>query len=157
MEKYFKNEDAEPYLEPCPLSMMEYFCENTTAKTFVIDVWYASKCTLEAVQDSKINLKWMNTKMVKKNVHLSMWILQRISVGRDIPRYQKQQFARVLLNSRSWKFGKIYRDASTPESLFNLQPSTLLKKRRRHIYTPVSPAKLFRNTFIMENILRTGF
>ena len=69
MEKYLKNEAAESYLEPCSLSMMEHFCENRTAKTFIIDVWHASKYTLEVVQDSKINLKWMNTKMVKKTVH----------------------------------------------------------------------------------------
>ena len=33
-------------------------------KSFIIDVWYGYKCTPEVVQDSKINLKWMNTKTV---------------------------------------------------------------------------------------------
>ena len=36
--KILKNEAAEPYLEPCQISMMERFCENTTAKSFIIDV-----------------------------------------------------------------------------------------------------------------------
>ena len=36
--KILKNETAEPYLEPCYISMMECFCENTTAKVFIIDV-----------------------------------------------------------------------------------------------------------------------
>ena len=49
--------------------MMERFCENTTAKSFIIDVWYGSKYTPEVVQDSKINLKWINTKMQEKTVH----------------------------------------------------------------------------------------
>ena len=64
-----KNEAAKPYLEPCQISMMERFCENTTAKSFIIDVSYCSKYTPEVVQDSKINLKWMNTKMLEKTVH----------------------------------------------------------------------------------------
>ena len=33
-----KNKAAEPYLEPCQISMMEQFCENTMAKSFIIDV-----------------------------------------------------------------------------------------------------------------------
>ena len=45
--------------------MVERLCENTMAKSFIIDVWYGSKYTSEVVQDSKINLKWMNTKMLK--------------------------------------------------------------------------------------------
>ena len=36
--KILKNEAAEPYLEPCQISMMKSFCENTTAKNFIIDV-----------------------------------------------------------------------------------------------------------------------
>ena len=56
--KILKNEAAEPYLEePCQISLVERFCENTTAKTFTIDVWYGSKYTPEIVQDSKINLE----------------------------------------------------------------------------------------------------
>ena len=36
--KILKSEAAEPYLEPYQISMMERFCENTTAKSFIIDV-----------------------------------------------------------------------------------------------------------------------
>ena len=36
--KIFKSEAEEPYLEPCQISIMEFFCENTTAKNFIIDV-----------------------------------------------------------------------------------------------------------------------
>ena len=36
--KILKNEAAEPHLEPGQISMMERFCENTTAKSFIIDV-----------------------------------------------------------------------------------------------------------------------
>ena len=68
--KILKDEAAEPYLETCQISMMERFCENTTAKSFIIDVWYGSKYTTEVVQDSKINLKWMNTKMQEKTTFL---------------------------------------------------------------------------------------
>ena len=49
--------------------MMERFLENTTAKSFIVDIWYSCKYTPEVVQDSKINLKWMNTKMLEKTVH----------------------------------------------------------------------------------------
>ena len=45
--KKFKNQAAEPYLEPCQTSMMERFCENLTGnsfevflqKHFIMDVW----------------------------------------------------------------------------------------------------------------------
>ena len=36
--KIFKNEAAEPYLEPCQISVMWRFCKNTTAKSFIIDI-----------------------------------------------------------------------------------------------------------------------
>ena len=67
--KILKKEAAEPYLEPCWISMMESFCKNATAKNFIIDVWYGCKHSPEIVQDSKINLKWMITKMLEKTVH----------------------------------------------------------------------------------------
>ena len=67
--KILKNEAAEPHLEPCQISIMGRFCKNATAKSFIIDVWYGCKYTTEVVQDSKINLKWMNTKMLEKTVH----------------------------------------------------------------------------------------
>ena len=76
--KILKNEAAEPYLEPCQISMMERFCENTTAKSFIIDVWYGCKYTPEVVQDSKINLKWMNTKILEKTVHFF-----NVDLGKD--------------------------------------------------------------------------
>ena len=41
--KILKSEAAEPHLEPCQISMMERFCENTTAKSSIVDVWYGSK------------------------------------------------------------------------------------------------------------------
>ena len=59
-----------PNEESGKISMMEHICENTTAKTFIIDVWYGSKYTPEVVQDSKINLKWINTKMLEKTAFL---------------------------------------------------------------------------------------
>ena len=61
IEKIFKSKAAETYLEPCQISMIERFCENKMAKSFIIDVWYGSKYTPEVVQDSKINFKKMNT------------------------------------------------------------------------------------------------
>ena len=36
--KIFKNKVAKPYLEPCKLSMMRRFSENTTVKSYIIDV-----------------------------------------------------------------------------------------------------------------------
>ena len=55
--KILKNEAGELYLQTCQIFQMERFCENTTAKTYIIDVWYGSKYTPEIVQDCKINLK----------------------------------------------------------------------------------------------------
>ena len=69
MEKYQKNEAAEPHLEPCQIYVIGRFCKNATAKSFIIDVWYGCKYTIEVVQDSKINLKLMNTKILEKTVH----------------------------------------------------------------------------------------
>ena len=40
---------GEPYSEPCQISVMEHLCENTMAKSFVIDVWYGCKYTPEVV------------------------------------------------------------------------------------------------------------
>ena len=40
---------------------------------------------------------------------------------------------------------------------FNLQPATLMKKRRRHTYFSVNFAKFFRNNFIMEKLLQISF
>ena len=47
--KILKNDAAETCLKPWQISMMERFCENTTAKNFIIDVWYCSKYTPEVV------------------------------------------------------------------------------------------------------------
>ena len=60
-QKILKNEAAEPYLTPCQIFMTEHFCENTTTKSFIIHVWYGSQYTSEVMQDSKIDLNWMNT------------------------------------------------------------------------------------------------
>ena len=38
IKKILKNEAAKPYLDSCQISMMDHFCENTMAKSFVIDV-----------------------------------------------------------------------------------------------------------------------
>ena len=57
-----------------------------------------------------------------------------ISLRMDTRRYQKQQFAHILLHSRSKKFSKIHRNAPGPESLLYLQTPTSLEKRRRDIY-----------------------
>ena len=41
-KKKKKNEAAELYLDPCQISqifMMECFCENTTAKSFIIEMF----------------------------------------------------------------------------------------------------------------------
>ena len=78
--KILKNEAAEPYLKPCQISIMERFCENTTPKSFIIHVWYGYKYTPEVVQDSKINLKRMNTKMLEKTVHFF-----NVDLAEDIP------------------------------------------------------------------------
>ena len=67
--KILKNEAAEPYLKPCQILMMEHFYENAATKSFIIDVWYGSKYTPEVVEDSKINLKWMNIKILGKTIH----------------------------------------------------------------------------------------
>ena len=90
----------------------------------------------------------MNTNMLERTAFLQCEpTLNRIFLRMDIQDYQKQQFAHVLLRSRSQKFSKIHQNAFAPESLFNLQPHNFIG----------SFAKCFRNTFIMENLLRTDF
>ena len=92
-----------------------------------------------------------------ENCISSVQTLQRISLRRDTPIYQKQQFAHVLLHSSSKQFSKIHSNAPGPESLFYLQPSTSLEKRHQDIYLSPSFAKFFRSMFITKNLLRTGF
>ena len=60
-EKNLKDEAAESYLEPCQISITERFC--------IIYVWYGSKYTPEVMQDSKINLNCINSKMLEKTVY----------------------------------------------------------------------------------------
>ena len=60
--KILKNEAAVSYLKPCQISIMERFC--------ITDVCYGSNYTPEVVQNSKINLKLMNIKMLEKTSFL---------------------------------------------------------------------------------------
>ena len=128
--KILKNEAAEPYLEPCQISMMERFCENTTAKSFIIDVWYGSKYTPEVVQDSKINLKWMNTKMMEKTLHFF-----NVDLPEDISTrgYANQRYPILTCNLQL----HLKRDAGIYRFKWVLQ-------------------KKFGNTLIMEILLWTG-
>ena len=52
------------------------------------------------------------------------------TLRRDIPRYQKQQFVHVLLNSRSKKLRKIHSNAPAPESLFWPVTCSFIEKER---------------------------
>ena len=106
---------------------------------------------LKSIQNEWISKYWR--KLHFFNVDLA----GDISLRMDTPRYQKQQFAHILLHSRSKKFSKIHRNAPGPESLLYLQPPTSLEKRRRDIYLSVSFVKFFRDTLITENLLQTGF
>ena len=54
----------------------------------------------------------------------------RDTLRRDIPRYQKQQFVYVLLNSRSKKLRKIHSNAPAPESLFLPTTCSFIEKER---------------------------
>ena len=56
--------------------------------------------------------------MLEKTVYFLNMDLAGDTLRRDIPRYQKQQFVHVLLNSRSKKLRKIHSNAPAPESLF---------------------------------------
>ena len=104
------------------------------------------------------NLKWLNT----KNAGLCtspMWILQKISLDRNILRNQKQPFLCNLQNSFSKKFCKIYWKTSAPESLFNIKHPAIWKRRLWHRYFPVNfrEHKFFKNKFLMEHILGIAF
>ena len=48
-------------------------------------------------------------------------------------------------------------NALAPESFFNFHPATLLKKDAGMYIFLRKFANFFRNNFIMENLLRTGF
>ena len=56
--------------------------------------------------------------MLEKTVYFLNMDLAGDTLRRDIPRYQKQQFVHVLLNSLSKKLRKIHSNAPAPESLF---------------------------------------
>ena len=49
---------------------------------------------------------------------------------------------------------EMHRRTPAPGSLFNLQPATVLKRRRRHIYFPADFAKF---SIFKKHFLRTGF
>ena len=67
------------------------------------------------MQDSKIDLKYMYIKMLEKTLHFFNVDLVGDSPTLDIPR-----------------FHKIHKNATVPETLFNLQPATFIEKIRRH-------------------------
>ena len=67
--KNIKKRDCRTIFKTCQISMMGCLYKNTTAKSFIVNVWYGCKYTTEVMQDSKINLKWINTKMLKKTAH----------------------------------------------------------------------------------------
>ena len=48
----------------------------------IINVWYGPKYTPEVVQDSKISLKWINTKIMEKTVDFI-----NVDLVEDIPTY----------------------------------------------------------------------
>ena len=58
--------------EPFQISIMGRVC--------IIGVWYGSKYTPEVMQDSKIYLKLINTKILEKTVHLF-----NVDLAEDIP------------------------------------------------------------------------
>ena len=116
-------------------------------KRFIIDIWYGSKYTPKVVQEWKINLKKMSPKMVEKTVH---FLNVELAGGRDIQRYQKQQFVHVLLNSWSWKLRKIHNNIPASESFFHLQPATLLKTGHRHTYSPKILQIFLGRTFLQK-------
>ena len=76
------------YLGPSKIFMIGRQCENTTVKGYIINVWYDFKHTPEVAQDSKINLKWINTKMLEKTVHFLNVDLAEDILRSDIPRFQ---------------------------------------------------------------------
>ena len=61
--------------------------------------------------------------MLEKTVHFFNVDLVEIFLSKDIPRYQKLQFAHVLLNI-SQNFLKIQGNAPAPELFFFFQPTT---------------------------------
>ena len=98
-----------------------------------------------------------SVKILEKTVHFRNMDLAGVSVRRGIARYQKQQFVHVLLNSCSQKLRKIYSNEPAPESFFNLQPATPLKKRRRiHFFYREFCEMLFRKN-TCELVLKGEF
>ena len=59
------------------------------------------------------------------------------TLRRDIPRYQKQQFVHVLLNSRSKKFHKFHSNAPAQESFFQPETCNFIEKETSpYIFSP---------------------
>ena len=87
----------------------------------------------------------------------SIWILQEIPyVG--IPKISEATVCKCSTKQSFLKITQKFTVMHLHRSLFfDLQPATLLKKRRRHTYFSVNFAKLFRNNFITEKLLRIGF
>ena len=120
--------------------MMECFYKNITAKSCSL---FLPKCFIidfDIVLNTPLRLCW------RKLCITPIWTLQKILLHRDITRYQKQHFVHVLLTSHSQKLRKIHRNAPAPESFFNLQSATLLKKK--------TPSYIFFRDFLETTLLR---
>ena len=87
----------------------------------------------------------------------SIWILQEIPfVG--IPKISEATVCKCSTKQSLLKITQKFTVMHLHRSLFfDLQPATLLKKRRRHTYFSVNFAKFFRRNFITEKLLRIGF
>ena len=87
----------------------------------------------------------------------SIWILQEIPyVG--IPKISEATVCKCSTKQSFLKITQKFTVMHLHRSLFfDLQPATLLKKRRRHTYFSVNFAKFFRNNFITEKLLQIGF
>ena len=109
---------------------------------------YIFKYTPEVVQDSKINLKWINTKMLEKTAHFFNVDIVEDTVRKDIPRYQNQQFTQALLIVVLKNFAK-FTGMHLHRSFFSTCDLKLYWKGNADIYSFLWVLQLFLGTALL--------
>ena len=134
---------------------MGRFCQkNTTAKRFIIDVWYGCKYTTVVVQDSKINLKLNEYQNAWENcAFLQCWLCRRypyVKISQDIRSRSSHMYYYIVVLKKLAKLTEMH-------LLFQPVTFNFIGKETSTYIDFCEFCKNFQDTFIIWNLLQIAF